>query len=248
MSDNHNPPTTLPPAAAYALWAANYPPHAHNPLMLAEERAMLALLPADLRNRAVLDAGCGSGRYLLHALRRDARRVVGVDLSAEMLAKARGLGVGGWGLGVNVFASRQPSTSSSWLIQGSVDAIPIRDRWADLAICGLTIGHVERLDAALAELRRVTRPGGTILCSDFHPIGHALGWRREFSAGGQRYAVRHTPHLYSHWQRACAACGLQVARVLEPYLDLADIPAGARFDPIALDVPVALVFELLREQ
>src|SRR5215212_107953 len=79
---------TLTPTAAYALWAASYPPHAHNPLMLAEERAMLALLPADLRGRAVLDAGCGSGRYVLHALRRSARRVLGIDLSAEMLARA----------------------------------------------------------------------------------------------------------------------------------------------------------------
>ena len=85
-----------------------------------------------------------------------------------------------------------------------------------------------------------------ILISDFHPIGHALGWRREFSADGQRYAVRHTPHLYSDWQRACSTLGLRVLRVLEPYLDPTDIPAGARFDPAALRVPVALVFELQR--
>src|SRR5260221_11507594 len=145
----HTPPPTLTPAAAYALWAASSPPHAHNPLMLAEERAMLALLPADLRGRAVLDAGCGSGRYLLHALRRNARRVLGVDLSAEMLAQAQGLGVGSWGLG---------TSASPWLVQASLEAIPLRDRWADLTVGGLTIGHVERLDAALAELRRGTPP------------------------------------------------------------------------------------------
>jgi len=103
----------LAPAAAYALWAASYPPHAHNPLMLAEERAMLALLPADLRGRAVLDAGCGSGRYLLHAHRRGARRVLGVDLSAEMLAQARGLGVGGWGLVESLDPNSQPTTPNS---------------------------------------------------------------------------------------------------------------------------------------
>src|SRR3954468_19380131 len=57
----HSPPPTLAPAAAYALWAASYPPHAHNPLMLAEERAMLALLPADLRGRKVLDAAAAAG-------------------------------------------------------------------------------------------------------------------------------------------------------------------------------------------
>jgi malonyl-CoA O-methyltransferase len=237
----------LSPAAAYALWAASYPPQAHNPLMLAEERAMLALLPADLRGRAVLDAGCGSGRYLLHTMRRNARRVLGVDLSAEMLARARGWGVGSWGLGTSASTNPQPPSPIPWLVQASLEALPLRNAWADLTVCGLTIGHIERLDAALAELRRVTQPGGTILCSDFHPIGHALGWRREFSAGGQRYAVRHTPHLYSDWQRACAALGLRIVHVREPFLDPADIPAGARFDPAALQVPVALVFELRRQ-
>ena len=39
----------LDPIAAYALWADDYPPYAHNPLMQAEERAVLALLPDDLR-------------------------------------------------------------------------------------------------------------------------------------------------------------------------------------------------------
>jgi malonyl-CoA O-methyltransferase len=239
MADNSNV-TLLNPAAAYALWAASYPPHAHNPLMQAEQRAMLSLLPADLRRRAVLDAGCGSGRYLQHALLRGARRVLGVDLSAEMLAQARGLGA-------RDAVGAQLPAPSRWLVRASVEAIPLRDGWADLTVCGLTIGHVEGLDAALAELRRVTRPGGIILCSDFHPIGHALGWRREFSAGGQRYAVRHTPHQHGDWRNACAALGLRVMRVLEPYLDPADIAPGARFDRAALSVPVALVFELLRE-
>jgi len=32
--------------------------------------------------------------------------------------------------------------------------------------------------------------------------------------------------------------------VLEPRLDPADIPADAHFDPAALNVPVAIVFEL----
>lgn len=51
-----NAATVLEPEAAYALWAAGYPAHAHNPVMQAEERAMLAMLPADLRGSSVLDA------------------------------------------------------------------------------------------------------------------------------------------------------------------------------------------------
>jgi malonyl-CoA O-methyltransferase len=223
-------PPILPPAEAYALWASSYPAHAHNPLMQAEERAMLGLLPDSLRGQAVLDAGCGSGRYILHALQRGATRVTGVDLSPEMLARAR--------------AELGGARAEVQLRQGSLTALPVDDGWANLTICGLVVGHLENLAAALAELRRATRPGGTLLCSDVHPIGHALGWLRDFKAGERHYAVRHTPHLYSDWHAACAASGLRIERVLEPMLDPADIPAGAHFDRTALEVPVALVFQL----
>ena len=224
----------LPPAEAYALWASSYPAHAHNPVMLAEERAMLASMPASLQGRVVLDAGCGSGRYMLHALRRGAARVIGVDLSPEMLGRARAE-LAGWA----------PAASIE-LTEGSLTDLPLAGARADLTVCGLVIGHLEHLEPALAELHRVTRPGGTVLCSDVHPTGHALGWMRDFKSGGQRYAVHHTPHLYSHWHAACAAVGLEIVQVREPLLDPADIPADARFDPRALDVPVALVFHLRR--
>lgn len=224
----------LEPRAAYALWAAGYPPRAHNPVMRAEERAMLALMPTDLHRQSVLDAGCGSGRYMLHALNRGAARVKGVDLSIEMLERA----------GRELAACRHGSEIE--LMQGSLERLPVPNASADLTICGLTIGHLDRLQPALAELCRVARPGGTILCSDVHPVGHALGWLRDFKSGEGHYAVRHTPHFYSHWHAACATLHLEIVRVLEPMLDPSDIPAGAHFDPLALEVPVALVFELRR--
>lgn len=224
----------LEPAQAYALWASEYPAHAHNPVMRAEERAMLGLMPASLHGQVVVDAGCGSGRYLLHALRRSAAHATGVDLSPEMLERAR----------AELDSLRADAQVT--LLQGNLAALPVADAQADLTVCGLVVGHLERLGPALAELRRVTRPGGILLCSDVHPIGHALGWRRDFKSGGRSYAVRHTPHLYGHWHAACAALELQIEQVLEPMLDPADIPFGAHFDPRALEVPVALVFRLRR--
>jgi malonyl-CoA O-methyltransferase len=224
----------LEPREAYALWATSYPAHAHNPVMRAEERAMLGLMPDALHGQAVLDVGCGSGRYMLHALRRGAARVTGVDLSPHMLARA----------GTELAALHADAPVA--LVQGSLVALPLPDARADLTVCGLVVGHLDDLEQALAELRRVTRPGGTLLCSDVHPIGHALGWRRDFKSGGLSYAVQHTRHLYSHWHAACAGLGLRIEQVLEPMLDPADVPAGAHFDRMALEVPVALVFQLRR--
>ena len=227
-------PTIMEPGPAYALWASSYPAHAHNPLMRAEERAMLSLLPGSLQGHSVLDVGCGSGRYMLHVLRGGAPRVSGVDLSPQMLERAE--------LELNSYRGR----AEIKLMQGDLSALPVPDAWADATVCGLVLGHLEQLRQALHELKRVTRPGGTVLCSDLHPIGNALGWLRDFRSGDRQYAVRHTQHLYSHWHAACAALGLQIERVLEPMLDPDDIPAGARFDRQALEIPVALVFRLRR--
>ncbi len=241
MSEEDRPTQLLDPREAYARWAPTYPPHAHNPVMQAEERALLSLFPSDVRGCRVVDAGCGSGRYLLHALRRGARHLVGADFSPEMLERARSeLAVTAATHGSGERAAQVD------LIRASVESLPLRDRCADLTVCGLTIGHLPALEPALAELERITRMDGRILCSDFHPLAHERGWRREFSAGGQRYAVRHTPHYVDHWRRACAGLGLRITQLLEPSVDARDITPGIRFDPEALEVPVVIVLELSR--
>jgi malonyl-CoA O-methyltransferase len=240
VTDSDQPVQVLDPIAAYARWAASYPARAHNPLMRAEERALLSLLPADLRGRAVLDAGCGSGRYMLHALHRGATYVIGVDRSPEMLKRAQGELA-------SAQAGQAPAAGTIAhfeLLQARLEALPLRDAWADVTVCGLTLGHLPSLQGALAELRRVTRPDGRILCSDFHPLAHGRGDRREFSAAGKRYAVQHHPYRHEEWQRACAAIGWRIVRTLEPRLDPQDLRERNHPDPVAMADPVAIVIEL----
>jgi malonyl-CoA O-methyltransferase len=225
-------PELLEPREAYALWAASYPPRAHNAVMKAEQRAMLTLMPGDLCGYNVLDAGCGSGRYMLHALDRGATHVAGVDFSPEMLRCAAEE--------LNAHRDRIE------LLPGDLAALPLPDACADLTICALAVGHLRELQPALSELRRVTRPGGLILCSDVHPAGHALGWQRDFKSGGGHYAVRHTLHSCEDWHAACAELGLEIEQMLEPMLDPAEIPCDAHFDRKALGIPVALAFRLRR--
>src|SRR5687768_3085204 len=83
---DHGAVETRDPQSAYALWAATYPPRPHNALMEVEHETVLALVP-DVRGLTVLDAGCGSGRYL-HVLAGRGARAIGIDLSAAMLERA----------------------------------------------------------------------------------------------------------------------------------------------------------------
>ena len=204
---------------AYALWAASYPPTAHNALMVTEEKAMLGLL-GGLAGQRLLDAGCGSGRWMRLLAERGAT-VVGCDLSRPMLLRATGA-----------------------VARASVGSLPFADAAFDGLVSGLVLGHVPDLTDALVELARVTRPGGWLLASDLHPAAEALGWQRTFKSDGRTWAVENHVHHLSTWRAAAEASGWRVIEMAEPCLDPADAPPGARFDQRALSMPVVLALRL----
>jgi len=101
----------------------------------------LSVAAPEAEGRRVLEAGCGTG-LLLQDLARRADLAVGADLSAGMIARAasRGLRV----------------------VQASVNDLPFPDASFDLVCSFKVLAHVPRIDAAVAELARVTRPGGRL--------------------------------------------------------------------------------------
>jgi malonyl-CoA O-methyltransferase len=191
-------PAVLDVGEAYARWAPTYPREPANEMMRLDQREVLRLLP-DVRGRRVLDVGCGAGRYLDRLTERGASRVLGVDPEPAMLSRAAG---------------RAPVACAG------LPRLPFASAAFDVVVCALVVGHLPHLPGALAELARVLRPGGTLVYSDVHPAGAALGWRRTFRAGdGREYAVRHVVHARSAHQAAWAAAGLAIEAVSEPRAD-----------------------------
>ena len=94
---------------------------------------------------AVLDACCGTGDLAI-AAERAGGRVTGLDFSEQMLVRARG-----------------KSDSVEWIL-GDVTALPFDDASFDAVTVGFGIRNVPDLDAGLAELARVLRPGGRVAC------------------------------------------------------------------------------------
>jgi len=186
----------LEPQAAYALWAETYSPYPHNALMALEQQALLSLLP-DVAGLTVLDAGCGTGRYLRLARERGAT-AVGVDLSAPMLARAYADG--------------------GSVARGNICALPIDSTSIDAVVCGLVLGDVPHLEIALGEMARVLRPGGCVVYSVMHPIGERAGWSRTFTAAGRQNAIATYWHSLEEHRRACAGAGLRITGWQEPVL------------------------------
>lgn len=203
------------------MWAEHYPPHAHNLLMEVEERAVLELLP-EVRGKSVLDVACGTGRYV-QLLEQRGARALGLDFSYEMLAR---------------------SESDFPRAQGDMNTLPLRAACAEVIVCGLAVGHVLNLERALQEMARVLTPQGTLVYSDFHAAGEAVGWKRTFQSDEKTFAVQHYARTEQEHARALQTAGLSVEtmRVIHITADLARADARAEnFRARWRDTPVALV-------
>lgn len=100
----------------------------------------------------VLDVGCGSGAVTRALAQRvgPSGRAVGVDASAALLKVAREL-ANKAGLGATIEFK-----------EGDCRALPFPDALFDAAVAATTLSHVPDPRRALAEMVRVTRPGGHV--------------------------------------------------------------------------------------
>ena len=115
-------------------------------------RDLVAAAPHPLAGRRVLDVGAGTG-LASAALAAAGARPVAVDLSPDMLAWTPPTGL-----------RRRParSTPCRW-----------RDAAVDDVVAAFVLNHVSDPGAALAELIRVTRPGGALLASVYATTNHS---------------------------------------------------------------------------
>jgi ubiquinone/menaquinone biosynthesis C-methylase UbiE len=116
----------------------------------------------DERPSTVLEVGCGGGQFAARvAAENPQARVVATDLSPRM---------------VELAASRRVAAQVA-----DVQALPFADGAFDVVAAMWMLYHVPGLDAGLAELRRVLRPGG-LLVAVTNGDEHTADLRRE--AGG----------------------------------------------------------------
>lgn len=119
-----------------------------------QRRQVIAAL--DLRpGESVLDIGCGPGLLAVEmaASLGPQGRVAGTDISPSMLELAAAR---------SILAGSAPVT---YHLAG-VDALPFPDASFDVAVSTQVLEYVEDIPGALAEMRRVLRPGGRVLLLD----------------------------------------------------------------------------------
>jgi demethylmenaquinone methyltransferase/2-methoxy-6-polyprenyl-1,4-benzoquinol methylase len=145
----------------------------------------------------VLDLACGTGDLTFGAAEACAQ-AVGLDITFRMLELARTRSAG---RGTHLF----------W-IQGDMLSLPFADASFDIVTTGYGLRNVPDLRGSIAEIRRVLRPGGTLVSLDFNRpanrllraiylgylwfVGGLLGWILHGDPDTYRYipaSIEHYP-------------------------------------------------------
>ncbi len=193
----------------YDAFAQEYLTHAsEGPYNAYYDRPAVLSVLGGVDGLAVLDLGCGPGLYAEELVARGARRVVGVDASAEMVRLARQRVPGPVD-----FRRHDLQTPMSWAEDGEFDA----------ALMPLVLHHLDDRVAALREVARVLRPGGRLVVSTHHPTGD---WLR---LGGSYFIVEKVREFWrggwdvTYWRQPLdATCdefragGFLIERIHEP--------------------------------
>jgi len=128
-----------------------------------------------------VDLGCGTGE-LISVIKSRASHVIGVDSSSRMLSESR--------------KRFRDENGRIDLRLGELEHLPMSDGEAELAVTSMTLHHLTRPEAAIAEVSRILRPGGSFLIVDFDK--HSNETMR------QKYGFRwlgFSPTEIEHWLR-----------------------------------------------
>ncbi len=177
----------------------------------------------------VLDIGCGPGITVEHLVERGFE-VYGVDISPEM---------------INECQKEFGHLSAAHFSVGKIEAMEFPGGWFDVVLC---VGVVEYVDddlAAIKEMARVTKPGGTIIVTLPNLASPYRIWQKTVYKG-LRGAVRalrrrppapevaHREYSRAAYVRLLESCGLKVTDIVYYNFSLLVFPVDRLFPRLAV--------------
>lgn len=163
-------------------------PHSVNEVI--EKPTMLALLP-DLRDKRILDLGCGCGGHMALYLQKGAKYTAGIDLSTMMLREAEHI----------LTAERErikcpenrPHFSLHRLAMERLEQL--QEGSFDIITSSFALHYIQDLPALLSKIRDKLKANGIFVFSQEHPITtcHQSGerWEKRADKEQRAYRLRH---------------------------------------------------------
>jgi ubiquinone/menaquinone biosynthesis C-methylase UbiE len=166
--------------------------------------------------RDVLEVGCGTG-LVLGRIAGFAKSATGVDLSPGMLERARERGLD--------------------VREASATSLPFEDQSFDVTCSFKVLAHIPEIERALAEMARVTRPGGHVIAEFYNPCS-LRGIVKRFGPSGRVAEGTHEGQVYTRFDsprqvkklvpQGCHLVATRGVRIATPTAHVMRNPLGRR--------------------
>jgi ubiquinone/menaquinone biosynthesis C-methylase UbiE len=188
---------------AYDMWAQSYDAQPDN-LMLALDEAVFSELIAKIsfQSKVIADVGCGTGRHWAKLYVKEPGRLIGYDVSQGMLRALK---------------EKFPKAETHQLTSNHLEEL--ENESCDVIVSTLAAAHIEDIEDAFLEWKRVLKSGGHIIITDYHPDTLAKGGNRTFTHNGKLIAVKNYVHPLAKIWSISNTLGFKVDRFIEKQID-----------------------------
>jgi predicted TPR repeat methyltransferase len=185
---------------AYNTWAAQYDGNINKTRDLEAKalREILSVIPFE----SCLEIGCGTGKNTEWLVQK-ANYITAIDLSEEMLAKAKAK------INSDLVHFIQADITTDWIF---------RDRLYDLVSFSLVLEHIEDLDPIFRRVAEALHPGGYVYIGELHPFKQYTGSKARFDTEAGQQVVSCFNHHISDFIQAAKKYGLALVAINE-YFD-----------------------------
>ncbi|AKD03437.1 class I SAM-dependent methyltransferase [Pontibacter korlensis] len=185
---------------AYNSWAPQYDTNKNRTRDL--EAVALRTTLASINFETCLEVGCGTGKNTEWLVRK-AMHVTAVDLSEEMLERAR----------------KKVSSNKAEFVQADITQVwSFATQPYDLVSFSLVLEHISDLDHTFKQVAAVLNHGGHVYIGELHPFKQYTGTKARFDTEEGRQEVECYTHHVSDFVQAAKRYGLSLVDLNE-YFD-----------------------------
>jgi ubiquinone/menaquinone biosynthesis C-methylase UbiE len=182
---------------AYNNWASQYDTNLNKTRDL--EAQSLRDMLADITFDTCLEIGCGTGKNTVWLIEK-AKQVTAVDLSEEMLAKAR---------------QKIDSPNVNFIQADITNPWHFIDSSYDLVTFSLVLEHIENLSAVFERTAAALRTGGYLYIGELHPFKQYTGSKARFETEEGVQVVTCYNHHVSEFVQSARQHGLMIVDIKE---------------------------------
>jgi len=194
---------TYSAADAYRIWADTYDLEQDN-LMLYYDKIILNELISQikLKGKVILDYGCGTGRNWEYLLKYNPAKIIGCDVSPEMLSKLK----------------LKHLNAETYLVKSDRPTF-LNDNQCDVILSTLVVAHIKNIMELFAEWNRVIKTSGDIIITDFHPTLLAKGGSRTFKHENESITIENFIYPITEIERSLSSFGFRTVNLIEKKIE-----------------------------